>query len=592
MPHAETATQPAGDLLAGLDAQQRRVAEALTGPVRVLAGAGTGKTRAITHRIAWGIREQIYQPHAVLALTFTSRAAAEMRLRLQRLGLPPVAARTFHAAALAQLRHFWPRVLGTRLPNLLTTKAPVIAEAATACGIDDLDTARLRDLSAQIEWRKVRSLTVEQWTLSEHAHVDGLQDDQIAAVMMRYERLKEQRHTIDFEDVLLAMTGMLRQEPTVADEVRDQYRFFVVDEYQDVSPVQHDLLREWMGRRRDLCVVGDPSQTIYSFSGADPRYLLDFDRELPGAVTIEMRHDYRSTRPIVDLANQVMAAQPGAVRLEADRPGPAPRLTVSPDEGVEAQRVAAAITRQIAEGASPAEIAVLMRVNGQTARYEQALADAGVPYQLRSAKPFFSRREVVDALLLVGVAAAASPASPAQPALERALAQVGWQPRPPQETSAQRERWESLDALRRLGLELGEGTSLAVLDRELRERREQRHPPRTETVLLSTIHAAKGLEWDHVHLVGLNDDYLPYGGVTDPTVVAEERRLLYVGVTRARQTLHLWAPLRMGGRRSQPSRLLPPVDGVVPGRGAAGRRPGGGRQGHPDRPWGSGRSGR
>lgn len=554
MPSPATATH--NDLLGGLDVQQRTVAEALTGPVRVLAGAGTGKTRAITHRIAWGIQQQIYQPSSVLALTFTSRAAAEMRLRLQRLGLPPVAARTFHAAALAQLRHFWPRVLGTRLPNLLTSKAPVIAEAAAACGIESIDTARLRDLSSQIEWRKVRSLTVERYLLSDHAGVDGLADEQVAAIMMRYERLKEQRRSIDFEDVLLAMTGMLRQEPVVADEVRDQYRFFVVDEYQDVSPVQHDLLREWMGRRRDLCVVGDPSQTIYSFSGADPRYLLDFENEFAGTTSIEMSRNYRSTAPIVALANRIMAGRPGAVQLHSPTAGPTPMLNSASDESQEATLVAARIRAQIASGESPGEIAVLMRVNGQTARYEQALADAGVPYRLRSATPFFSRREVVDTMLLIGVAAASTPEALALPAVLKAIGEAGWKAEPPSQAGAVRERWESLDAIRRLCVDAGERTQLAVFNRELIERREQKHPPPTETVMISTIHAAKGLEWDHVHVVDLTDDYLPFGGGTDAAQIDEERRLLYVAVTRARRTLHLSYPERVAGRVVRPSRFL------------------------------------
>lgn len=542
--------------LDALDPRQRAVAEALTGPVRVLAGAGTGKTRAITHRIAWGIEQQVYQPQSVLALTFTSKAAAELRLRLAHLGLPPVAARTFHAAALAQLRHFWPRTLGAQLPRLLSSKAAVIAEAVHAVGLPEPDTATLRDLAAQVEWRKVRALTVDQYLATPHRQVHGVADEQMAAVMLRYERLKDDRRVIDFEDVLLTLTGMLRQEPAVADEVRDQYRIFVVDEYQDVSPVQHDLLREWMGRRRDLCVVGDPSQTIYSFSGADPRYLLDFEQEFVGAQTVELTHNYRSSAPIVSLANAVMQGRPGAVRLETDVAGPPPQLAACADETDEAQHVARAVAAQIAGGASPREIAVLMRVNSQTARLEQAFTQAGVPFALRNATPFFARREIVDVMLLIGVAAAEQPSAAALPALERALTEAGWSPTPPAEAGEVRERWQTLEALRRVCIDAGEQTTLAALHRELLERREQQHPPTTETVTLSTVHAAKGLEWDHVHVIGLNEGLLPISTATTEAEIDEERRLFYVAVTRARRTLHLSYAERSGGRAAQRSRFL------------------------------------
>src|SRR5690554_6699417 len=284
-------------ILEALDPEQREVALATTGPVCVLAGAGTGKTRAITHRIAYGVRTGTYAPTNVLAVTFTARAAGEMRTRLRELGIEGVQARTFHAAALRQLGYFWPRVVGGQVPRLVEHKARLVGEAAERVGLS-VDRVAVRDLASEVEWAKVSLVTADDYPAAavgaERPAPAGQDHATVARLIRAYEDVKTDRALIDFEDVLLVLAGILQSRPDVADQVRRQYRHFVVDEYQDVSPLQQHLLDQWLGGRHELCVVGDPSQTIYSFAGATPYHLLTFEQKHPGARVVRLVRDYRS----------------------------------------------------------------------------------------------------------------------------------------------------------------------------------------------------------------------------------------------------------------------------------------------------------
>jgi DNA helicase-2/ATP-dependent DNA helicase PcrA len=307
---APTPVAPASPeaLLEALDDEQRQAAQALLGPVVLLAGAGTGKTRAITHRIAYGVAAGVYPPNRVMALTFTARAAGELRSRLRALGAGPVAARTFHAAALSQLNFFWPQVIGGQMPRLITSKGKLLGHAAETLHLK-LDTASLRDMAAEVEWRKVSRLSLSQYgaaVRSSRTLPTRVTPDAAVDLLQAYEDVKDSRRQIDFEDVLLATAGMIEAEPWVASQVREQYRFFVVDEYQDVSPLQQDLLDLWLGDRNDLCVVGDASQTIYSFAGAKSEYLLGFAGRYPAARVIRLEQNYRSTPRITETANRLM----------------------------------------------------------------------------------------------------------------------------------------------------------------------------------------------------------------------------------------------------------------------------------------------
>ena len=532
----------AASLLAGLDDQQRVAAEALVGPVCMLAGAGTGKTRAITHRIAYGVMTGAYAPNRVMALTFTARAAGELRGRLRQLGAGGVAARTFHSAALSQLNYFWPHVVGGQAPRILDGKGRLLGHAAETLKLK-LDTATLRDLAAEIEWRKTSGLGIEAYGAGiARRNLPGRLDvDQVLAMMESYERLKDDRKQIDFEDVLLAMAGMIEAEPSVALQVREQYRFFVVDEYQDVSPLQHDLLSLWLGERRDLCVVGDASQTIYSFAGARSDYLLDFPKRWEDATVVRLEQNYRSTGSIVATANQLMRGRAGALtlRAHASEIGTEPGVREYPSDMAEARGIAQNIVELIESGTHPEDIAVLFRVNVQAAFLETALGDVGVSYQIRGSKRFFDLAEVKQAVMQLRAASVSIIGEPLFKSVSDVLRSLGWSQSAPEAQGAVRDRWESLNAIMGLVDQAAPETTFRQFTDELMERQAGQHEPTVSAVTLATLHSAKGLEWDAVFLIGLSEGLVPisYAGTFEQ--IDEERRLLYVGITRARRRLAL-----------------------------------------------------
>ncbi|WP_241695104.1 ATP-dependent DNA helicase UvrD2 [Streptomyces sp. C] len=585
-------------VLQGLDPEQREVATTLRGPVCVLAGAGTGKTRAITHRIAYGVRSGQLMPASVLAVTFTNRAAGEMRGRLRSLGAGGVQARTFHSAALRQLQYFWPRAIGGEVPRLLERKIQFVAEAGARCRVR-LDRNELRDVTGEIEWAKVtQTVPADYPAAALKAGREAPRDmAEIAQIYGTYEQLKRDRGMIDFEDVLLLTVGILQDRHDIAEQIRAQYQHFVVDEYQDVSPLQQRLLELWLGDRDSLCVVGDASQTIYSFTGATPDHLLNFRTRYPQATVVKLVRDYRSTPQVVHLANGLLNQARGRAaehRLELvsqREPGPDPVYAEYPDEPAEAEGVARRVRDLIAAGVPAGEIAVLYRINAQSEVYEQALADAGVPYQLRGAERFFERAEVQKAVLALRGAARSAGNDPLLDDVVELGAQVravlsstGWTAEPPAGSGAVRDQWESLAALVRLAEDFARsrpGAGLAELTVELDERRAAQHAPTVQGVTLASLHAAKGLEWDAVFLVGLTDGMMPITYAKTDDQVEEERRLLYVGVTRARMHLTLsWALSRApGGRASRrPSRFL---NGLRPGSAAPAARAGAPAEGVP-----------
>jgi DNA helicase-2/ATP-dependent DNA helicase PcrA len=549
-------------LLAGLDEQQRQAAEALLGPVVLLAGAGTGKTRAITHRIAYGVATGVYSPGRVMALTFTNRAAGELRSRLRALGAGGVSARTFHASALSQLSFFWPQVIGGTVPRLLESKGRALGHAAEAIRLK-VDTATLRDVASEIEWRKVSRLTLAQYAEAarERALPGSLGVEQVVDLHAAYETIKDERRQIDFEDVLLATAGMIESEPRVAQQVREQYRFFVVDEYQDVSPLQQDLLGLWLGDRDDLCVVGDASQTIYSFAGATPDYLLGFTSAHEEATIVRLEQNYRSTPAIVESANKLMRGRPGALDLRAlpDRgTGVVPSVSGHPTDSAEARAIATSIAAEIEAGAAPEDIAILYRINVQSAPLEAALNDANVPYVLRGATRFFDRKEVKEAIMLLKGASINTAPEPLFKTVSDVLRSRGWTQQAPETRGAVRDKWESLNAIMGMAEASPTGTTLKEFVAELLDRQAGQHEPTMSAVTLATLHSAKGLEWESVYLAGLSEGLLPIIYARTAASVDEERRLLYVGMTRARQRLALsWASsgLQRGASRT-PSRFL------------------------------------
>ncbi len=555
------------------------------GPVCILAGAGTGKTRAITHRIAYRVMRGEIQSRHVLAVTFTARAAAQMRSRLTQLGVPGVQARTFHAAALRQLRYFAERLLGGRpLPDVVESKARLVTLAAARSGVRT-DRTGARDLASEIEWAKSSLVEPADYAVAsvKAGREPPHEPAKMAEVYAAYEQVKRSSGVIDFEDLLRAASWGIEEHEDVADQVRAQYRHFVVDEYQDVNPAQQRLLQAWLGGRDDLTVVGDASQTIYSFTGATSAYLVDVARGCragSGGTLVRLVRDYRSTPQVVALANQIIRLGRGdeaKLRLELvgqRAPGPEPVLRAYADEPAEATGVALRCAELIAAGTPAREIAVLFRTNAQSQAYEEALAEAAVPYVVQGAERFFERAEVRQAVAALRAATrTVNEGTVLRGAVVGALDAVGWRPDAPPPGGAARERWEAVAAIVTLAEEFGDGRSLGDFVEELGRRAALQHAPTVDGVTLTSLHSAKGMEWDAVFVVGLVEGILPTSYAKTADAVEEERRLLYVGITRARTWLSVsYAAARApGGRQRRPSRFLPVEESRPSGRVGRGR---------------------
>ena len=544
----------AEEILEALDNEQRAVALATRGPVCVIAGAGTGKTRAITHRIAYAAAIGTMDPHKVLALTFTARAAGEMRTRLRSLGVPAVAARTIHAAALKQLTFFWPQVFGGRTPDLLTTKSGFLTEAIKRAQLQgELSiTSRdlLRDIATEIEWAKVSQVAPSDYLSESLKRIvkPRINPEQLAKVYTAYESVKHQERAIDFEDVLLLTTAMIEQEREVRERVQDQYRFFTVDEYQDISPLQQRLINAWLGSRQELCVVGDPAQTIYSFAGATPVFLNSFTQRFPEAEVVRLTTGYRSTPEIIFTANSILRKGAMGNELVAiNEHGSKPTIAAYNDEVGEIAGIVRDIKELISEGTPAQEIAVLARTNSQLNGLEKAMNAANLPYQVRNTERFFERKEVRDFLKQVRTASVIPTEGVSWLDELRTLAQ-------PFLTGG---AIDGIAALLHLAREL-DGDSgftpknLRAYLREVEDRVQQNNPPTMPVTTLATLHAAKGLEWERVFLIGVSDGILPLENNSttgDQASIDEERRLFYVGITRAKSDLRL-------SYRGKPSRFL------------------------------------
>jgi DNA helicase-2/ATP-dependent DNA helicase PcrA len=534
----------AEEILEALDNEQRAVALATRGPVCVIAGAGTGKTRAITHRIAYATAIGTMDPHKVLALTFTARAAGEMRTRLRSLGVPSVAARTIHAAALKQLTFFWPQVFGGRTPDLLTTKSGFLTEAIKRAQLQgELSiTSRdlLRDIATEIEWAKVSQVAPSDYLSESQKRTvkPRINPEQLAKVYTAYESVKHQERAIDFEDVLLLTTAMIEEEREVRERVQDQYRFFTVDEYQDISPLQQRLINAWLGSREELCVVGDPAQTIYSFAGATPVFLNSFTQRFPEAEVVRLTTGYRSTPEIIFTANSILRKGAMGNELVAiNDHGSKPTISAYSDESAEIAGIVRDITQLISEGTPAQEISVLARTNNQLNGLEKAMNAAGLPYQVRNTERFFDRKEVRDFLKQVRTASVIPTEGVVWLDELRTLAQ-------PFLTGG---AIDGIAALLHLARELDTDSgftpkNLRTYLREVEDRVQQNNPPTMPVTTLATLHAAKGLEWERVFLMGVSDGILPLENNSttgDQASIDEERRLFYVGITRAKTDLRL-----------------------------------------------------
>jgi DNA helicase-2/ATP-dependent DNA helicase PcrA len=518
-----------------LNAEQRRAVEAVRGPVCILAGAGSGKTTTVTHRIANQVASGAFRASQILAVTFTDKAAGEMRARLERLGVGGVRTSTFHSAALSQLRYFRPEAVGRILPS----KALVVRNLMNA-----LPTPyRFRaagDLATEIEWAHNRRIAPERYLESLDGHAPPIPADLMHRVYRRYEDLKREQGLMDFEDLLERAIDTFDDDHAVA-EFRERYVSFTVDEYQDVNLLQQTLLERWLGSRDDLCVVGDDYQSIYGFTGATPEYLLGFQEQ---AQVFRLEDNYRSTPQVLALANRLVPKLGGAEKvLEAIRPdGPEPEVrpfaTADAESAYLGERIRAA-------GCALEEIAILCRTHARLADFEAALHDAGTPSQGAALLTREAARRLLRALNDEGAAADGV----------RAIAlDLGWLPsRPSDEKLGEREetRQSDLDRLVRLAEEVG-GTGAdfkAEVDRRFGDGGDSRRG-----VHLLTYHGAKGLEFEVVLLPRVEEKELPHKQARTPDNVDEERRLFYVGLTRAKRLLAVtWV--------KKPSRFLAELSG-------------------------------
>ena len=575
----------AATVLAALDPQQAAAVRAPPGPVRILAGAGTGKTRTIIHRIAYQGLTGAVDPRTVLAVTHSSRAAAEMRERVAALGVPGAQTRTFHAAALAQLSFFWSATgLPGARPELVSSvrggrygmlRAALARVLKVPRG--KVESTDVMDLDGEVTWAKARRLTPATYqAAAKAAHRSrGQGPDVVAAAFKRYEADKRAAALLDFDDLLEQCAHLIETDVPVATQVRSQYVSFVVDEYQDTDPAQQRLLDAWLGTRDDITVVGDVFQTIYSFKGAEPALLTDFAARFPHATTVSLVRDYRSTPQVVNLANALMAGVdgPGVVLLGQRPDGPAPAVRQYDTEAAEEAGIAARVAALLAAGTPGAQIAVLHRFNSQAVRLEAALREAGIEVTSGSGELFFTRPEIRAALAALEVYAASTPGAPGAEALTEALTQSGFDPKAaPTGQGAARSRWEAQGALADLARSLPapvRATAQGLADELARRSMAETAPHGADAVTVCTIHKAKGLEWDAVLVPRLTMGSLPSVFATTPAELAEERRLLYVAATRARTILELSSARTRGDGwgRLQTSPFL----NGLPGAGGAGR---------------------
>jgi len=586
-----TASDPE-TLLLDLDPAQREAVTTVRGPLCILAGAGSGKTRVISRRVAYALATGAVQARDVLVVTFTDKAAGEMRQRLAAAGHPGVAASTFHAAALRQLRHFWPQVHGGPVPAVLDGKVRLLAPLAGSLP-GGYRYLAVRDLAAEIEWAKARRIDAATYAdgVAHAGHEPPLPADLMAGIYRRYEAAKARAGVIDFEDMLEQTVQLITRRPQVAEEVRARYRWFSVDEFQDTNPLQAALLDAWLGDREDLAVVGDEDQTIYTFTGASSDYLLDFKTRHPAAAVVRLESNYRSSPQVIDLANRVLAAgrtapderQPGTpVRptkrlLVTQSDGPAPCIAGFDTDEAESAAMVDAIRLLGVEGVDHADMAILVRTNAQLPAIETALTGAGIPFQVRGER-FFARPEirrairVAETLASAATVGSATTGGPIDLATRLAAAferELGVRREVVPDGDAPRERHGAVVALLQLVEDLVQAdpeADLSAFLAEVARRTEAEAGGAASGVSLLTYHRAKGLEWDAVFLPGLEDGVLPIRQASEPDERAEERRLLYVGITRAQRYLWIsWARRRTGAAGREGRRTRSPfLDGLVP----------------------------
>ena len=553
-------SSPSTDLLAGLTEAQALAVTSTAAPLCVLAGAGSGKTRVLTRRIAWRVAAGDALASHVLALTFTRRAADELSSRLAALGVrEQVATGTFHAIAYAQLRRRWADT-GERPPALLDRKTRLLVRLLPARrSPSDPGPA---ELAGEIEWAQARMVSAAGYeeAVAAAGRKPPMPAAAVAAIYDRYQQEKRRQQLVDFDDLLLECARILETDSAFAATQRWRFRHLFVDEFQDVNPLQFRLLEAWRDGRDDLCVVGDARQAIYSWNGADPRYITGFAGRFPQATVVHLDDNHRSSPQVVAVANAVLDGIGGHPSRAATGEGPLPTVTAYASDGEEVRGVVRALRRRGAAGRW-SELAVLARTHAQLVAFEEGLKGAGIPYRLRGASAFLDQPAVRDTVGMLRRRPGARLAD-ALPDLDAAAADAA---------EHEGEREAGLDALARQAREfhvLDPAGSVGGFVAWLTARMAREEPAaRGQAVDLATFHADKGLEGPVVFVVVLEKGLLPIGHATTPEARAEERRLLYVAVTRAERELHCsWAERRTfaaGTMARSPSPWLDAIEDAV-----------------------------
>jgi DNA helicase II / ATP-dependent DNA helicase PcrA len=568
--------------LAHLNDEQQAAARAVSGPVVIHAGAGTGKTRVITHRAAFAAATGAMDPRRALLVTFTDKAATEMSARIAALGVTGISAMTFHKAAWRQLRYFWPQVTDGEALEILNNPWQLVSPLVRRLPGNYRFTPT-KDVLEAISW--IKSRRIDPAGLQAEATTTGralpVPDDLMRGILSAYEAAKARRSLVDFDDMILRTTDLLAAHPELLASVRSRYAWFSVDEFQDTNPAQFDLLRLWLGDRDDLCVVGDQHQTIYSFTGASSQYLATFPALFPGAREFDLTTNYRSTPQVLHLANRLLSVSPGRIALRATAaPGPHPSITMYPDAESELTGIRLQLADWAAEGIPHHRMAVLVRLNADIAPLESELTRAGIPFQVRGTH-FYERSEVRAAVRQLHAEPAATLSGPELAAWfeERLRTEFGFVPDPDAAaTNEARERQAALATLCHIVAELAPSMTGPAVAQELQRRAVGEQATSGTGVELATLHRAKGLEWDAVVIPGLEEGHLPVSQATNrPELVDEERRLLYVGITRARSRLALsWSATRPGSGKQpskrRPSRFLRDIEPAARSTAAGSRR--------------------
>ncbi|MFZ9309061.1 MAG: UvrD-helicase domain-containing protein [Candidatus Nanopelagicales bacterium] len=525
-----------------LDEEQLRVANHLDGALVVIATAGSGKTTAISHRIATMIQKGVKTAEQGLALTFTNKSALELKHRLQLLSISTLATGTFHAIALRQLSYFWPQVFGgaiwpiqsrTTLLSTLTSKHSV---------------AERRYIETEIDWLKSSGLDAVSYQKLQR--VGEVSSNDVAEIYGRYQDLSHSKRVIDFDDVLQLTIGMLSNHPEILKDVRKRYTWFTVDEFQDVTPTQNTLLRLWVGERDDICVVGDPAQTIYSFAGARAEFLKDF--WIKDAEELKLTRTYRCPENVTQVAQSLMATSSTPVTMESVHQSPGLLTTLSvPNESEEAKLIGLQIKELLDSGIEPQQIAILIRLSSMSQLFESALEAESIPFRMKGMRPFFERSEIKEVLLALRQDYEATSHNIKQ-LITETVTKRGWSNDSHALSEAGRQVWDSVTGLLNLADQLGDDVTLGEFFHHIGLLAQQNLAPTESLVTISTLHSAKGLEWEYVFIPSVVEGVIPYAN----EVQDEERRLLFVGITRSKYSVTLSVPKERFGHEVTPSRFL------------------------------------